>query len=334
MGTLNFFCAISPSTKFFLETKMENPGVGWHPQLSVCLFNPPPDFSHIEVANPRIRGHAQLSVWLFIPPPEVFFSKSKWQIQEFVSTLSFLCAFLSRRRIFRTSNWQVQEFVGTLSFLCGFSFPPPKFFFRKQSGKSRSWWAPSTFCVLFALPSRSFLEIEVANPGVREHPQLSVWLFILPRIFFGDDSGKSRSWWAPTAFCVLFQPAAGFFAHRTGKSRSWWALSAFCVAFHSPPKFFLEIKVANPGVVGHPQLFLCFFTSPQVYFGNQGDKSRSSWAPTAFCVPFHSPTKCFSEIKVANLGVRRHPKLFLCFFTAPQVFSGYQTGESNSWWAP
>ena len=278
MGTRNFFCAFSPSPKFFLETKMENPGVGGHPQLSVCLFNPPPDFSHIELASPGVRGHPQLSVWLFTPPPSFFFEIKVANPGVGGLRQLSVCYLLSPPVLFWKSKWQIQEFVNTLSFMCGFSFP-----------------------------SKFFLEMKVANPGVGGHPQLSVCLFNPPPDF---------------SHIELANPGVG------GHSQlSVWL-------FTPPPKFFLEIKVANPGVVGHPQLFLCFFTSPQVYFGNQGGKSRSSWAPTAFCVPFHSPTKCFSEIKVANLGVRRHPKLFLCFFTAPQLFSGNQTGESNSWWAP
>ena len=456
MRTLNFFCAFSRPPKFLLEIKVANPGVGGHPPLSLCVFNPPPDFSHIELANPGVREHPQLSVWLFIPPPSFFFEiksgksrscwapstfsvlshgppslfwKSKWQIQELVGTHRFLCAFSTRRRIFRTSNWQIQELVGTLSFLCGFSLPPPKFFFFEmkvanpgvgahpqlflcfftasqvffgnQSGKSRSWWAPSTFSVLFhglpsffwkskweiqellgtlnffcafSRPPKFLLEIKVANPGVGghrqlsvcvfnpppdffahrtgksrsfvstlsfprgfsfppqvffskskvanpgvvEHPQLFLYFLTAPQVYFGNQSGKSRSWWAPTAFCVPFQPAAGFFAHRNGKSRSWWAPSAFCVAFHSPlpsfffskskwqiqelvrtlnffcafsrpPKFLLEIKVANPGVGGHRQLSVCVF----------------------------NPPPDFSHIELANPGVREHPPLSVCLFTAP-----------------
>ena len=169
----------------------------------------------------------------FSPSPK-FFWKSKWQIQELVDTLSFLCAFSTRRRIFRTSNWQIWDLVVTRSFLCGFSPPPP--------------------------------------------------------VLIGNQRGKSRSWWAPSTFGVLFHPSLHVFGNRSGKSRSWCALSTFFPLYHTPlPQVSLEIEVASPGVGGQP---------------------------SALCVPFHS-TPNLLQIKVANPGLDWHPELCVGLFTPP-----------------
>ena len=133
----------------------------------------------------------------------------------------------------------------TASFLCAFSAPP---IFWKSNWKSKSCWAPSTFCVLFHSSPQVFFEIKVTNPGLVAHPQLFVDVFTQPPLdfleiqellgtlnflcafslhppsIFWKSKWKSRSGWAPSAFYALFHPPPPpFFINRSGKSRRKWA---------------------------------------------------------------------------------------------------------------
>ena len=329
VSTVSFLCALSqPSLNFFSKSKWQITELVRTLSFLSAFSTPLRHFLEIEVPNPGSGVHPKLFLCLFSPPPSLFW-KSKWQIQELVGTHRFLCAFSTRRRIFRTSNWQIQELVGTLSFLCGFSLPPSQvFFFRNQSAKSRSWCAPSTFSLLFhGLPSffwkskwqiqelvgtLSFLSAFSTRRRIFRTSNWQIQEFVstlnflcgfslpLPQVFFVDQSGKSKSCWAPSIFSVLFQGSEVSFENQSGKSWSWWAPSAFCVGFQSPP--------------------------PQVYFGDQSGKSRRWWAPLAFCALLHTHTHpIFFEMVVRNPGGSAHPQLFVRSFTPPPRHSFWKS---------
>ena len=150
MGTLNFLCSFAlPPAPFFVN-QSDKSRSWWAPST----------FS--------VRFHGLSS----------FFWRSKWQIKELVGTLSFLCAFSTRRQIFCTSNWQIQELVGTLIFLCGFSIPLPKFFGNGSVSPGVGGHAQ-----LSHSPPH-FFEMEVRNPGGSGHPQVSVCLVTPSPSFF------------------------------------------------------------------------------------------------------------------------------------------------------
>ena len=342
VGTLNFFCVhFTPRPVFFWKSKWQiQEFVGTLSFLS-AVSTPPSHFLEIDVANPRVRGHPELFVYFFPPPPHFlviemqveefvstvsflcalshpslnFFSKSKWQIPELVRTLSFLSAFSTPLRhfleievpnpgsgvhpklflclftpppsFFWKSKWQIQKLVGTLHSLSAFSFQPLPPFFGNRTGSPGLGGHPKIFVWLFT-PPHQFLEIEVANHRVGGHAELSVCLFTAGPIF-------AKSNWT---------------------SRSSWAPSFFCALFHPPPYLFSKSKWQIQKAVGTLK-FLCIFTLSPRFFGNESGKSRSWWAPSALCVPFHSPPKFFLEIKVANRIVGGHPEFSVCLFTPP-----------------
>ena len=158
---------------------------------------------------------------LFHRPPS-FFWKLKWKIQELVSTFSFLCAFSIRRQIFRTSNWQIQEFVSTLSFLCGFSLPPPRSFFFEIKVANPGVREHPPLSVCLSKPPPDFSHIELASPGVRGHPQLSVCLFTPPpEVFFSKSIWQIQELVGTVNFlCAICPPLPFFFGNRSGKSMS------------------------------------------------------------------------------------------------------------------
>ena len=251
MGTLNFLSTFSLNPSRFFG----NPGVVGHPQLSVCLFTPPPlDFLEIQV-----------------------------EVQEWVGTFKFLCALSPPPPIFYKSKWQIQEEVGTQNFLCSFSLPPP--FFGNRGGSGH----PQIFVYAFAPPLTHFLEIEVASPGVAGHLQHSVRSFTPSPNFLEIEVEVQELVGTLKFLCDLSHGRAPFFGNRSGSRRVVGHPQLFLSGFSPPAQFFLEIKVANPGVHWHPQLSVCFFNLPPRIFWKSMWQIQEAVATLHFLCSFSLP---------------------------------------------
>ena len=128
--------------------------------------------------------------------------------------------------------------MGTHNFLCAFSIR--RRIFRTSNWQIQQLVGTLSFLCGFSLP----------------HPQ----------VFFGDQSGKSSSCWAPSTFSVLF---------------------------HGPPSLFWKSRWQIQEFVGTHSFLCAFSLAHQMFFGNQSGKSRSSSAPLTFSVLFHRPSSFF-----------------------------------------